>query len=107
MLLKLVTQPGRICAHKSEMVVAENSCKYAYQDNAYDTILGKAVISKSLPLIKYLFEELELVPSKTALESLKREAAQFSGREVNAYLESYLTESVDEKQLLPRFCAYQ
>lgn len=82
------------------MAGAENSDKYAYQYNAVRSILGKAIRSKSLPLIRYLFEELELAPPQTALYSLKAEEANFSGIEINAYLDSYLTESVDEKKIL-------
>lgn len=99
------TDMVRYLAHEcaidiKSMVQTENTNKYAYQYRAYDTILGKAFGSKNLSLVKYLFEELELVPPQTALEDLKKEQAQFAGIDVNAYLESYLVQSAQEKQLL-------
>lgn len=82
------------------MVLSESSGKYAYKYNAYDTLLGKAIKSKNPELIIYLFETLSLVPPTDALKHLKKETAEFCGIEINAYLESYLVESLEEKRLL-------
>lgn len=89
-------------------VQKENNNQYAYRYGTDQTILGKAV-SKNfdahkpinhLPLIRYLFDELHLVPNKGALKNLQMTGAANVAIEINAFLDSYCVESEDDKKLL-------
>lgn len=82
----------------------ENILSYKY--NAYDTVLGKAVKSDiftgkkaNLDILKYLFEELKLLPNNKAIEYLMKEA-EFETPEINAYLQHFIIQNENDKKLL-------
>jgi len=82
------------------MVKIENEKEINYQYNANDTILGNALKSNSLLLVRYLFCELNLLPPNKAIKYLKEQLNCYLEVEVIAYLESYLTDAPDIKSLL-------
>jgi ankyrin repeat protein len=82
------------------VVKYENEEENVYKYYAYRTILGRALESKKLPLIKYLAEQLNLLPVPHVLKTLKAKQAWLSGIKVNAYLESHLTEDLDKQKVL-------
>ena len=66
----------------------------------YITTILKAAVRKGLPFIKFLMEERHLLLSNEQLKKIIREEAEFSGIEMNSYLQSYLCDSDQEKNTL-------